>query len=225
MEGEDQIIILRDIQIAESVVLVEPIRTQHNGALRLLLSNRVVSRLRHTIPILWVTCDRFIQQFVGHRIGGAIIQMGGQLPPQSGKAPFLAGVGEEQRLLLIEEVMRAQQVQINDDLQSRLLAPVQCGIEQIKRLSLPVTNLVPHLLLVDGQPNMIELPPTQLGDAVYICLCEKRAPLSAAALALTEPVGDIGPPGHFECHNCIALLCTNSIGDKEYGIRERATSG
>ena len=62
---------------------------------------------------------------------------------------------------IVQEMVRAQNVQIDHGAHARLRHPAERGLEQVERLGLAPAVLRPHLFLVDGQAQMIEPVVTQ----------------------------------------------------------------
>ena len=86
-------------------------------------------------------------------------------------------------------------MQIDHDAQILLPAPADGVVKQLERLRLLVACLIPELLLIDGQPDVVE---TEQGDEFDVLFREEPLPGLAASVALREPVADIGPPVNLE---------------------------
>ena len=94
---------------------------------------------------------------------------------------MLGGIGEERRFARGVEVVRADDVQVDDGAQIRLLAPVERLPKQLEGLGLALSLLVPELDLIQRDADVIE---AEGADALDVGLAEPGAPLGSAPFRL-----------------------------------------
>ena len=102
------------------------------------------------------------------------------LAPAFAEGLLCGGVGEEGFLVGVE-VVRAQYVQVDHGAQPELVTPVERIFQQTESLGIGVEFLVEHLLLVDGDTDVVE---SHIGDGLHVVVCEVVATGVAASVAL-----------------------------------------
>ena len=119
-----------------------------------------------------------------------------EIGPERAELVLLGRLGEE-RVEVHVEVVRANDVQIDDCAQLGSLAPAERLLEQLEGLGLAPHLLVPELYFVDRETDVVE---PRGGDAFDIGLGEPGAPFGTPPLRLREPVRDVDAVTELEPH-------------------------
>ena len=203
VEGEDDLAVVRR-HVQEFVLrdAVPAVRAQHQAALRLQRADGAVGEVQDAVPVGRVVGDGFVEQFVGHAVARTVAEAFRNLAPAVGEGLGGRRLGE-QRLGAFVEMMRAQDVQVDHRVQPGFERPVQTLLEQIPCLLVRSALVVPELLLVDGEAQVVE---AERGEPRDVLTGESPAPFVAARVALTEPVGDVGAASECESHECLMLV-------------------
>ena len=217
VEREDDVLVtLRHFQIFHCLVALPAVGTYDERALRLTLTEGLVHLGHQLIPLLMVVSHRFVHELVCHGVGAEVLQHVGQLIPHVDEVLLCLlggeeGVGAGTALIYGIEIMRADDVEIDDGTQMILGSQMEGIGQQLPCLGELVAFLIPELHLVDGDTHEIE---AKLLQALEVILLDVQAALLTPLLRLRQPVAEIGSALDAEIVGSVIVLCLSGAARK-----------
>ena len=181
-------------QGVEGAGALPPVRADHDRSPRLALTDHLHRPRQQAVPDLGVVRHRLVHHLVGDLVVRTPGEPRRELAPDVQEALLRCGLAP-QRLRALVEVVRAQDVEVDDHPEPVRCAPVERRVEQRESLGLRLAGLVPELLLVDRQAQVVE---AELRHELHVLGGEPALPFLAPARALRQPVRDVGPVLHDE---------------------------
>ena len=137
---------------------------------------------------------RFVHEFIGNPVGAVILQNIRQLIPQVYQVllRFLRGkqgVGSSATFVHGIEIVRTDDVQVNNGTQLVFASPLQGIGQQRPGLRQFVSLLVPELHFVNGNTHKVE---TKVMESLKVLLLNVQTAHLASCLRLRQPVTHIG---------------------------------
>ena len=190
----DVLVALGNLQILDGSVALPQVRTDDQCALRLTFAQGLVHLGHQLIPLLVVFSHRLVHEFVSYRVVAIALQCVRQLIPQIDQV-LLGLLRCEQRVgslvFLVHgiEIVRTDDVQVDDGTQMVLITLVKCEGQQVPCLGQFVALFIPELHLVNGNAHKVETQRIQTGKVVLLDV--QPAGLTAVFVVLRQPVAQV----------------------------------
>ncbi len=179
--------IIRNLEIIESACRLPHIGSDHDLPSGFCFPEDTDRPGDQVVPVIGIVGHGFVHQFIGHETVGVFMEFSRKILPQPDEFILFFRIAPKWSDLAVE-IMRPDDVKINHHAKTMTGAPSDGIVKEGKGLFMFLPVFIPHLHLVDRQPDMVV---TRACDKLHIFFREEGLPLLASPVALGEPVADI----------------------------------
>ena len=206
VETEDEVLVVfGHFEEFERADTLPKVGADDQGAVRLTLADCLVDFCDKGVPLLVLLGGWLVHKLVCNPVGAVTDERVLQLSPKVNQALLCFLVGEKRVVSAFVggiEIMCADDVEVNDCADVVFAGKVERVFQQRPRLVEFVALLVPKLLLVDGNPHVVETEAVQPCKVVFLNVL---AAFFATFLALRKPVAEVCAAFDFEAFRPLLL--------------------